>query len=113
MEGESRAVQPLLWSRKLGCGHVTPKVPWEPPDQAGPDAAQGTVFYFSILIPQTSIVLNLCAGTGLCGLPYSPGGLPWPPVASRGLLWPPVDDGTDNMYSSEVSSTKLGPNLIF
>ena len=27
----------------------------------------------------------------------------------RGLPWPSVDDGTDDMYSSKVSNTTLGP----
>ena len=39
---------------------------------------------FSVIIPPNTGQI-LCAGTGQCGLPWSPGGLPLPPVAYRGL----------------------------
>ena len=42
----------------------------------------------------------------------------WLPGASRGfqgsprgLMWPPVDGGTDEIYSSKVSNTTLGPKI--
>ena len=34
-----------------------------------------------------------------------------PPGVPRGLPWPPVHDGTDDIYSSKVSNTTLGPKL--
>ena len=68
------------------------------------DHTMHDTFYFEIqLFVETSVAFgvlavlvetylgqgqNLCAGTGLCGLPWFPGWLPWPPV----------DDGTDNIY---------------
>ena len=44
-------------------------------------------------IPDTG--QSLCAGTGLCGRPWS--------VVSRGLQGSPVNDVTDNRYSSKIS----------